>query len=198
MTTNLEIEYKTLLSLDEYDRLKKYFSHVTPIRQTNHYMDSPDLIMRSNRLALRIRTFDNDAEMTLKVPQAIGNIEHNAALTLEEAHGMLESKKINDNLPQISDILSILKERGIDYRKITVLGSLTTIRQEMETDIGLMALDKNTYFDACDYELELEVQDSVKGKKDFKKFLIDKNVEFRYAKSKVVRFLKMLDNKTKN
>ena len=43
MSTNLEIEYKSLLSLAEYDQLKKLFTHVTPVRQTNHYLDSKDL-----------------------------------------------------------------------------------------------------------------------------------------------------------
>ncbi|WEV45442.1 CYTH domain-containing protein [Streptococcaceae bacterium ESL0687] len=195
MTTNLEIEYKSLLSMDEYDRLKKYFSHVPPIRQVNHYLDSTDFIMRENRLALRIRTFDDAAEMTLKVPQAIGNMEHNAKLTLKEAQDMLDQKKINENLPQLADILSILRDNKIDINQITVLGKLMTIRQETKTDIGLMALDKNTYASICDYELELEVTDARKGKKDFYNFLAEKNIEFRYAKSKVVRFLKTLDNK---
>lgn len=46
MSTNLEIEYKSLLSLAEYDQLKKLFTHVTPVRQTNHYLDSKDFKLR--------------------------------------------------------------------------------------------------------------------------------------------------------
>lgn len=56
MSTNLEIEYKSLLSLAEYDQLKKLFTHVTPVRQTNHYLDSKDFKLRKKKLALRIRT----------------------------------------------------------------------------------------------------------------------------------------------
>ena len=81
MSTNLEIEYKSLLSLAEYDQLKKLFTHVTPVRQTNHYLDSKDFKLRKKKLALRIRTFDKSAEMTLKVPQEVGNIEYNIFTT---------------------------------------------------------------------------------------------------------------------
>ena len=77
MSTNLEIEYKSLLSLAEYDQLKNLFTHVTPVRQTNHYLDSKDFKLRKKKLALRIRTFDKSAEMTLKVPQEVGNIVYN-------------------------------------------------------------------------------------------------------------------------
>ena len=50
MQTNLEIEYKTLLSLSEFDQLGKRFSHVAPVRQTNHQFDTPDLKLRANKL----------------------------------------------------------------------------------------------------------------------------------------------------
>lgn len=33
--THLEIEYKTLLNKDEFNRLTSLFSHVQPITQTN-------------------------------------------------------------------------------------------------------------------------------------------------------------------
>ena len=38
---HLEIEYKTLLTKDEYNRLAMLFSHVTPVTQTNYYIDTP-------------------------------------------------------------------------------------------------------------------------------------------------------------
>ena len=38
--THLEIEYKTLLTKDEFNRLNNQFSHVAPVTQTNYYFDS--------------------------------------------------------------------------------------------------------------------------------------------------------------
>ena len=189
MTTNLEIEYKSLLSMAEYDQLKRLFTHVTPIRQTNHYLDSPDFKLRKKKLALRIRTFDRDAEMTLKVPQEVGNIEYNIALTLDEAHQLLTAGNITCATTDLSEICDLLSERDIDLSEITTIGSLTTIRYEQELPIGLCALDKNDYLGHTDFELELEVVDDVQGKKDFFDFLAKNHIEYRFSKSKVVRFL---------
>lgn len=44
---HLEIEYKTLLTKDEYNRLAMLFSHVTPVTQTNYYIDTPQSDMRN-------------------------------------------------------------------------------------------------------------------------------------------------------
>ena len=43
-----------------------------------------------------------------------------------------------------------------------------------------------------DYELELEVSDAEKGKDDFDAFLKENNIDFKYAKSKVARFVATL------
>ena len=192
MQTNLEIEYKTLLSLSEFDKLGKRFSHITPVRQTNHYFDTPDLKLRGNKLSLRIRTFDDAAEMTLKIPQKVGNLEHNIALTSEEAYAILATKSLPQNDLTIQSILDLLKGYAIDLAAIHVLGSLTTTRREYETNIGLMALDKNEYSGKLDYELELEVTDAPSGQKNFNHFLKDNQIEYRYARSKVVRFLESI------
>ena len=192
MQTNLEIEYKTLLSLSEFDQLGKRFSHVAPVRQTNHYFDTPDLKLRANKLSLRIRTFDDAAEMTLKIPQKVGNLEHNIALTSEEANAILATKTLPQNCINIQNILELLKGYAIDLSAIRVLGSLTTTRREYETSIGLMALDKNEYSGRLDYELELEVADARSGEKNFNYFLKDNQIKYRYARSKVVRFLESI------
>ena len=54
---HLEIEMKTLLSEEEYDRLLAQFSEVTPVTQNNYYLDTCDYKLRSNKIAMRIRTF---------------------------------------------------------------------------------------------------------------------------------------------
>lgn len=192
MTTNLEIEFKSLLSMAEYDQLKRLFTHVNPVRQTNHYLDSPDFKLRKKKLALRIRTFDHDAEMTLKVPQEVGNIEYNIDLSLEEAQQLLCEKSITCGHTDLSEICELLEARDIQLDEITLIGSLTTIRYEQKLAIGLCALDKNDYLGHTDYELELEVEDNLQGKKDFFEFLEKNNIEYRFSKSKVVRFLDCL------
>ena len=60
--THLEIEYKTLLTKDEFNRLNSQLSHVTPVTQTNYYFDSDNFDMKVHRMSLRIRTLPNRAE----------------------------------------------------------------------------------------------------------------------------------------
>ena len=73
----LEIELKTLLKKDDYNHLKKQFAHISPIHQKNYYIDTPDFQLREKKVAMRIRALSDCAELTLKVPQTIGNMEYN-------------------------------------------------------------------------------------------------------------------------
>ncbi|MDR0299617.1 MAG: CYTH domain-containing protein [Streptococcaceae bacterium] len=195
MPTHLEIEYKSLLSMPEYEQLMKLFSHIKPVSQTNFYFDTEDLKLRENRLALRIRCFATSAEMTLKVPQEVGNIEHNIDIPLNEAKSMIENKSLSKCLQNISSIRDIIEDHGLIFDNITCIGSLKTTRREYQIPIGLVALDYNEYLGTSDYELELEVEDNTQGQKDFNDFLEKNGIEFRYARSKVVRFLDTLRHK---
>ena len=184
---HLEIEYKTLLTKDEYNRLAMLFSHVTPVTQTNYYIDTIQGDMKSKKLSLRIRTLPTHGELTLKIPEKVGNMEYNVTMDCAEAKAMTKSLDFPD-----CQIKSILLERGVKLEDLTVLGHLTTTRREYQTNIGLMALDVNVYADKKDYELELEVLDAEKGKDDFDAFLKENNINFKYAKSKVARFVATL------
>ncbi len=181
---HLEIEMKTLLSEEEYQRLQGQFSEITPITQKNYYLDTPDFYLRQHKIAMRIRTFDTSAELTIKIPQEVGNMEYNQALTLEEAKKCLEECKLPQGM-----ILEELSNQGVSPSGWVVLGCLTTVRYEKETSIGLMALDQSSYFDVVDYELELEVENGDQGSLDFQEFLQANDIEYKKAPSKLVRFI---------
>lgn len=181
---HLEIEMKTLLSKEGYQRLQGQFSEITPITQKNYYLDTPDSYLRQHKIAMRIRTFDTSAELTIKIPQEVGNMEYNQALTLEEAKKCLEECKLPQGM-----ILEELSNRGVSPSGWIVLGCLTTVRYEKETSIGLMALDQSSYFDVVDYELELEVENGDQGSLDFQEFLQANDIEYKKAPSKLVRFI---------
>ena len=186
---HLEIEMKTLLSKAEYQRLQYQFSEITPITQINYYLDTPDFYLRQHKIAMRIRTFENSAELTIKIPQKVGNMEYNQALTLEEAKNCLDECKLPEGM-----ILEELTSRGLSTSGWVVLGCLTTVRYEKETAIGLMALDQSHYFDVVDYELELEVENGDQGSLDFKEFLQANDIEYKKAPSKLVRFIENMKN----
>ena len=86
---------------------------------------------------------------------------------LEEAQQLLGERNIVCGKTDLSEICELLTARDINLEEITLIGSLTTIRYEQHLPIGLAALDKNDYLGHTDYELELEVDDSKQGKKDF-------------------------------
>lgn len=186
---HLEIELKTLLKKDEYDRLKDQFRGVTPVLQKNYYMDTPDFELREKKVAMRIRTFEDWAELTLKVPQSVGNMEYNQKLRLIDAENYLSKEELPHGL-----VVEELAKHGIQSKKWQVLGCLTTLRYEMQTAIGLMALDESQYFDMTDYELELEVENHEQGKQDFRQFLEKNQIAYQKAPSKLVRFVKSMKN----
>ena len=186
---HLEIELKTLLKKDEYDHLKDQFAGVTPVLQKNYYIDTLDFKLREKKVAMRIRTFEDWAELTLKVPQSVGNMEYNQKLQLKDAENYLSKKELPQGL-----VLDELAKHGITTSEWQILGRLTTLRYEMQTAIGLMALDESQYFDITDYELELEVANHEQGKQDFQQFLEKNQISYQKAPSKLVRFVKSMKN----
>lgn len=184
---HLEIEYKTLLTKNEYQQLLPLFSKIKATKQINYYIDTADFSIRDAKMALRVRAFDNRSELTLKIPQQVGNMEYNQSLTLEKCRTLINTCVLPEG-----EIRTLLTHAAINLNELKVLGSLTTIRYEKETTIGLMALDENHYFDKTDYELELEVTDTKTGKEQFECFLQAHHIHYKYAKPKVARFAQNL------
>ena len=183
---HLEIEFKTLLTEGEYHSLEDFFKDQPPIRQTNHYIDTPDHAIRNHRMALRIRTLADRAELTLKVPQDAGHFEYNQALTFEQVETFLSKKK----LPQ-GEIASFLTDLDIPLTSLDVWGSLETERREKRIPKGLLAFDRSRYNSIEDYELEMEVDDA-SDETYFHEFLKEKQIEYKPAKSKVARLAQSL------
>ncbi|MBP2623254.1 CYTH domain-containing protein [Streptococcus oricebi] len=184
---HLEIEFKTGLTQQEFQSLLAYFGNLPALEQTNYYIDSSDFLLASKRLALRIRTFRQAGELTLKIPQKVGSMEYNQELTSGQVQELLTSF----SLPS-GTIRDLLLERQIPLDQLGILGHLKTWRREKADKIGLLALDQNEYFDIRDYELEVEVTDASKGKEDFLKFLQDQGITYKHLKSKIARFSQKL------
>ncbi len=186
---HLEIEFKSGLTKEQFLSILPLFKNIQPIKQTNYYIDTPDFAIRDHKMALRVRTFENSAELTLKVSQTIGNMEYNQQLKASEVKLLLEELVFPPG-----EILNNLLEAIIPIENLKILGHLTTVRREMKHKIGLLALDENSYFDITDYEIELEVQNPEKGKIDFLNFLEQNKLPYTQLKSKIARFAKNLPN----
>lgn len=166
----------------EFAQLLPEFSHVEAVTQTNYYIDTPTKAVKQHHASLRLRCFEDRAELTLKIPHTVGNFEYNQDLTLPMAAQLLATHVLPEG-----EIKQELQQVGIALQELGVWGQLTTVRRECQTEIGLLALDENRYNGQEDYELELEVQDAKQGKAAFRRYLQQRHLQFKFAKSKVAR-----------
>ena len=94
MHEEIEIEYKSLLTEEEFDNLvKKYLakasSHHT---QTNVYWDTSTHQLQAKETALRIRLLDQLAEVTLKEPVTDGLWETTENISLTKAQEAIHNQ----------------------------------------------------------------------------------------------------------
>jgi len=194
VSENLEIEFKTLLSIEEFSRVIDYFQFKEEqfFTQINYYFDSADFQLRKRRLGLRVRVLSDNAEITLKIPEKVGLLEINDTLSVDEAKAIVESAI----LPTIGNVYNKLNQLGIDQSDLRLIGSLTTKRAEIKLPQGLLALDESWYNEQHDFELELEVNDATNGKKDFLSLLDTLTIKESPSPNKIQRM--MLSSKEKD
>lgn len=194
MSENLEIEFKTLLSIEEFSRTVNYFQLKEKdfFEQTNYYFDSADFQLRKRHMGLRVRLLSNNAEITLKIPEKVGLLEINDTLSIKEAQSIVESA----TLPNFGNVYNKLNALGIDKNDLRLIGDLTTKRAEKKLPQGLLALDESWYNGQHDFELELEVSDADNGKKDFIALLDTLTIKESPSPNKIQRM--MLSSKKKD
>lgn len=175
MKTNLELEYKTLISEDTYQQLKQsLFQHVPTITQKNCYYDSKDLDLQKLGYMARIRYFNNQTnEFTLKVPKQALQVHECSCTNVTSIHDLA--------------ITTILKQHNLNKPLIEVTHSITT-RQEIHYHGGLLALDKNEFLNHQDYEIEFEILDFASNhQQDWQQFCHQYGISYQQASPKVKR-----------
>jgi uncharacterized protein YjbK len=185
MSQTIEIEFKNLLTDAEYEQIKKYFQLDSSLFfvQENHYFDTADFSLKENGAALRIRKKGKSFELTLKQPLPSGLLETNQILTNDEAIHALTFNQI-----PTGQITQLISEMNIDPNSVIFFGTLTTERAEWEYQNGLLVLDKSSYLETVDYELEYEVQEFTAGKIQFAQLLYSLQIPKRKTDNKIKRF----------
>lgn len=158
MSTNIEIEAKILVSKQEFERIRQFLKldQVTPIRQTNYYIDDESGQLRQYGFALRIREIDNQYTLTLKSPMAEGTLEKNQLITREEYERLK-----NDHQFPIGKVQALLAMFGFNTSTLGIIADLTTERIDTSFQGQHVCLDVNSYNRQIDYEIESE-QSSLK------------------------------------
>lgn len=186
MSQEIEKEFKNLLTEQEYQQLFDYWNLSThePIDQTNYYFDTEDFQLAKSGMGLRIRTYKNGAEQTLKSPLGENEkLESTDALTLEEANVLLQ----NEQLKRGGIVEEVLRKANIDLTEVHEIGNLRTIRYEIASENGIFFLDKSYYRDQIDYEVEYETNDAVAGKQFFQTFVFHWSIPVRPTPNKIQR-----------
>lgn len=180
----MEIEFKNLLTADEYKQLMQvYGKQDETIWQANDYFDTPTFELRQHGAALRIRQKKEGLVLTLKEPKDDGLLETHVSLSEAEAeelfkYGLIQSDAMNEQLSRFNLTASLEH-----------LGRLETTRFETKLNDGLLVLDQSHYLGVTDYELEFEVQAFEQGQLAFTQLLEKHQIPRRETKNKIVRFM---------
>ena len=131
-----EFEARIMLTDDEYLSIVSFYMKLFPnkhfIQNTNIYYDSEDLFLRKQGITFRHRIInDVSSELTIKIKGKDGDTE------------------INDKL----NIYPI--------NEYKVIATLYNRRLEIEYEDHLLVIDKNSYGDIVDYNLEIEAKDNI-------------------------------------
>ncbi|MBQ3253426.1 MAG: CYTH domain-containing protein [Acholeplasmatales bacterium] len=166
MHKNREIEFKTFISEEDYNRLISEFGLDNNIfAQTNFYFDTDDLKLMNEKTVLRIRQKGNNFKLTKKTRAEVG---------ADETHILISKDKALDLLQNGFNAKVI----GLPYF-VTKIAELTTYRASVPFKDGTLFLDKSVYYGNVDYEIEYEVDDVKQGTKDFQLFMKQYNIEYK-------------------
>ena len=189
MGTNVEIEVKSPLSKEEYDKLISAFSNIKIYTQVNYYFDTKSLEIISKKCGLRLREKDSAFELTLKVPHEEGKLEINQQIPDKIAKSLL-----NEHIFPDGEVLTYLTNvLGIKLKEIFCLGKLVTKRADIPYKDALISIDESTYNNIVDYEIEIEDSSLPLAKKHLKEFLAQFDIETKKSPgSKLKRFVNSL------
>ncbi|MGM7680877.1 CYTH domain-containing protein [Cytobacillus sp. Hm23] len=185
MTQEIEIEFKNILTKNEFNNMLNAFSiNNTHFKsQINYYFDTNDFALKSKASALRIRLKENQYMLTLKQPAKVGLLETHQPLTDDQAQGVLH----NDFSIQ-GEVLQQLKKLHVPIHEIKYFGSLSTNRAEIIYEGGTLVFDHSHYLSKDDYEIEYEVKNYETGFATFQKLLSKFQIPVRKTENKIQRF----------
>lgn len=191
MPQEIEIEFKNMLTKEEFEQLITHFSITQQSfhLQHNHYFDTTDQKLRAVRSGLRIRQLENRNELTLKEPATgIALTETTDILTDLQVEAVLMRQM---TIPA-KDVLERLQSLEISVDELQKIGTLSTRRAEIKYRGGLLVLDHSQYADQEDYELEYEVTNEAEGQNIFRQLLTSVQIPLRPAQKKLARFMKAI------
>ena len=145
MYDNIEKELKLLINKQVYDNIMNSYDFHKSIIQTNTYFDTANQDVKKQHGAVRIRTIENKKIFTLKIKKD------------EYTHYEFEKEISAENINEIEDpeILNWFNQYRIP-KNLHPTANFTTLRNVYEFENGELCLDKTTFKNHIDYEIEYE------------------------------------------
>ena len=143
----LEVEYKSLLSEETYNKIREYY-HWNWVKHqiNNYYFDSLGELGRRH-IMVRVREKDGSFAVQVKAHKNPGE-----ALQICE-----ETEFPIDCVPEKISAEDGERYTGVKTGELSCAGSLDTLRHSLMWCEGVeICLDKSEYLDRCDYEIEVE------------------------------------------
>ncbi len=167
MSKNREIEAKTLLHRETYQKIVNDFPVKSDFVQENYYFDTPDKLLKKHHISLRIRIYSDHAEQTMKVPDPNPVqrnyhevIEINDNLTHAQAKELVAKKHFAFH-GNIGQYLTAHFAKEQDALSLFTWSKTRRILMNGPQDCEL-TLDATSYPDGYeDFELEIENDDPV-------------------------------------
>lgn len=179
-----ETEIKSIIDNDAYERIKKAFKWDAVTEQTNHYYTDRNGILCEKRITVRIRVIEGNAKIQVKHHK-----NKDSALQISE-----ENEYPVSEIPEVIDSETAERITGINTGELYRMGAADTLRYTFERSGSELCLDKTTYFNTVDYEVEVEYEGKMSA--DLLMKLTSLGVVFN--KSCVGKFARFLDEYKKN
>jgi uncharacterized protein YjbK len=143
----IEKELKSLISREKYEELLDFFNFDETFEQINFYYIDNENIAKKKKINVRVRQIEE--KFFLQVKTAVRDYK---GLSISDEH--------EEELPSVPEVISgekISKITKIQVGDLHSVGSLKTLRSLCRWNgETLICLDKNSYLDTVDYEIEVE------------------------------------------
>lgn len=179
----IEKELKVILDKEKYEILKNQFVWNEVRTQTNFYYSDNRCYIKREGITIRVREYNSKVALQIKIPVS----EHGAIHTKNEYEIILET------IPQDIDGVFLSELCSLPLPDVSMVGFLITERYISNWNSTTeVSLDKNSYLNDEDYEIEIEYSDKLEPA--LLDILNKNNIEIKSkVEGKCSRFFKKLE-----
>ena len=184
MQTEKEIEFKNLLTKEEFEQFVSLFqiNQKDFHSQTNYYFDTQDNFFKDNGMGFRLRILKDHNELTLKRPIEEHVMEENTVYVSDQERDAIINRTSFPSIPFLAQFNLI--------SPLICIGSLQTNRVQIPFENGTLFFDHSIYSQTEDFEVEYESSDVKYGKKVFLDLLDSHHIPIRHTDKKIARLVK--------